>query len=252
MLPADLATNASFLAGQVADIQLLFFESMANQGMSHPLDLALLHELADGHDLTYTVHLPLDLALADDQPLLRQQAVAEIVNLVRDLMPLQPLSFDLHLNRQPGLDLSRWRQRLDGSLALLAAELGDLRGLLAVENIDYPFSQVSDMVLSHGFSVCLDLGHAVRYGDDLTSLFGLMPHVRHIHYHGVNNGRDHQPLSPDHADLTLRLFTELAEANYQGAVTLEVYNEKDLMDSMAELSRLDLMARGEKVLSPMA
>jgi len=248
VLPADLADNASFLAPRVQNIQLLFFESRAKRGMDHPLDLDLLQKLAGDHDLTYTVHLPLDLALAADEPRQRQRAVAEIIDLVRYLMSLEPLAFDLHLNRQPDLELAQWRQRLAGSLTMLADGLGDLKQLLAVENIDYPFSQVSDLVLAHGFSVCLDLGHAVRFGGDLGFLFGLMPHVRHIHYHGVTKGRDHQVLAPAHAELTRRLFAELIEADYQGAVTLEVYNENDLNGSVAELYRLGLIAEDDRIL----
>lgn len=233
VLPADIMTNVRQLALLVDDVQLLFFESAAKSLLPQPLDVPALRDLAEEHGLTYTVHLPTDLGLGSAAQAERQEGVGEILRLMTRLAPLAPLSYDLHLVREPDLPDVVWLDNLAASLQELSGALGKEKRLVGVENIEYPFGLVAPVVAEFGFSVCLDLGHLVHYGHDLEEGLGLLPHARHLHYHGVRDGKDHQGL---HDVKQARMLGQrLVDAGYDGVVTLEMYSLEKLKASLALL-----------------
>lgn len=233
VLPADIMTNVRALAPLVDDVQLLFFESAAKSRLPQPLDVAVLRDLAEAHRLSYTVHLPTDLALGAASKAERQEGIGEMLRLMAQLAPLAPLSFDLHLVREPDLPEAAWLDNLAASLGELSGALGDEKRLVGVENIEYPFGLVAPLVAEHGFGVCLDLGHLLHYGHDLEEGLGVLSRVRHLHYHGVRDGKDHQGLHD--AEQAGMLGQRLAEVGYDGVVTLEMYNLEKLKASLALL-----------------
>jgi sugar phosphate isomerase/epimerase len=233
VLPADIMANVRVLAPLVDDVQLLFFESAAKSRLPQPLDVQVLRELAEEHSLSYTVHLPIDLALGAASKAERQEGIGEILRLMAQLAPLGPRSFDLHLVREPDLSEAAWLDNLAASLDELSGVLGDEKRLVGVENIEYPFGLVAPLVAEHGFGVCLDLGHLVHYGHDLEEGLELLPRVRHLHYHGVRHGKDHQGLHD--AEQAGMLGARLADAGYDGVVTLEMYSLEKLKASLVLL-----------------
>jgi hypothetical protein len=67
IIPADILPNAAYLAGKVDDVELVLFEVEEGGGnLPDENTLAQLADIARRNDLTYTVHLPLDLRLGDD------------------------------------------------------------------------------------------------------------------------------------------------------------------------------------------
>ena len=235
VLPADIMANVRQLAPLVDDIQLLFFESAVKSRLPQPLDVQALRGLAEEHGLSYTVHLPTDLALGAAAKVERQEGIAEILRLMAQLAPLAPLGFDLHLVREPDLPEAAWLDNLAASLGELAGALGEEKRLVGVENIEYPFGLVAPVVAEHGFGVCLDLGHLLHYGHDLEEGLGLLPQGRHLHYHGVRDGKDHQALCD--AEQPRMLGQRLAEAGYAGVVTLEMYSLEKLEASLTLLDK---------------
>lgn len=236
VLPADIMTNVRMLAPIVDDVQLLFFESANKCRLPQPLDVQALCDIAAEHDLTYTVHLPTDIALGAAARVERQAAISEIHRLMTQLAPLAPQSFDLHLVREQDLSDAEWLDNLAAGLQELSAALEDEKRLVAVENIEYPYGLVASMVMEYGFSICLDFGHLVRYGHDLEEGLALLPRARHLHYHGVQDGMDHQVLSD--VEQAGMLVKRLAEAEYGGVVTLEIYSLEALKVSLALLDRV--------------
>jgi len=236
VLPADIMTNVRVLAPMVDDVQLLFFESAAKSRLSQPLDVQELRNIAEEHGLTYTVHLPTDLALGAASKVARQEGIGEILRLMAQLAPLAPQSFDLHLVREPSLPDAAWLDNLAASLQELSGALGEEKRLVAVENIEYPYGLVAPLVAEYGFSVCLDLGHLVRYGHDLEEGLALLPRVLHLHYHAVQDGRDHQALTD--VEQARVLGGKLVEAGYDGVVTLEMYSLENLKASLALLDEV--------------
>ena len=239
VIPDDLLANVRLLSGLVDDVQLLFFESRAKARLPHLVDVGRLQELALGNDLTYTVHLPTDIRLGAASVGERQAGIDEICRLVDELSLLSPLSFDLHLLPETDLAESVWLEHLDHSLDALAVLLGEARAMVGIENIDYHYGTIHPLVERHGFAVCLDLGHLIRYGHNLNSVMGLdFSKLNHIHYHGVSGCRDHGPLLAKQDDVTAFLGEWMAQRGFQGVLTLEMYNIDQLTASLLELDRL--------------
>ncbi len=236
VLPAGVTENIHFLADKVDDVQLLYFESSDKSLLSHGLDVKLLKNLAVEFDLSYTVHLPLDLSLSSPDAAERVDSVAEVCRIVEEVAILSPLSFDLHLE-YGGRDRNKdeWLAAVDASLDLLAGELGDWTRRIAVENLNYPFREVRSLALDHGMSLCLDFGHALYYGDHLDGLIEDIPRASHIHYHGVDE-KDHQTLTIGQRDVTTRIGEALRASDYEGVFTLEIYEHTSLYNSLLELS----------------
>ena len=66
IIPADILSNVRYLAGKVRDVELVLFD--VDDGMNNlpsPDEIEQLLMIASQTDLTYTVHLPLDLRLAE-------------------------------------------------------------------------------------------------------------------------------------------------------------------------------------------
>ncbi len=232
VLPADIETNVRQLAPMVDDVQLLFFESVGKSTLAHPLDVVVLADLAGEHELSYSVHLPGDLRLGASSPALRNEGGAEIERLMTILEPLAPNCYDLHLAPEQTLATEHWQDNVRQGLTDLAVRLGEKKKLVAVENIDYPYDLVSELACEQGFSHCLDLGHVQRYGHDWQAALARIDTARHIHLHGLSNGKDHQGLSAKDLPLLNQLGSRLELSEYCGVVTFEVYNLIQLVSSI--------------------
>ncbi len=236
VLPAGVSDNVVFLADKVDDIQLLFFESPGRSRLPHKLDIDFLKTLAREHGLSYSVHLPIDLELNSPSSAARYTSVGEICKVVEEVVELAPLCFDLHLDYYGQGDKTAWLSSVDHSLSILTEELGDLSRRIAVENIDYPFREVRSLVLGHGLSLCLDFGHALLYGDNLTAMIEDIPQAAHIHYHGVEE-RDHMMVTGKQRDLTVQIGQGMRDSEYRGVFTVEVYEQGALEGSLQELAQ---------------
>jgi len=238
VIPEAVLPNVELLAPLVDDVQLLFFESSNTSQLAHEVPVAALAELAAAHDLTYTVHLPTDIFLGPADAAMRQAGIDEIERLVAQLAPLSPVAFDLHLNQQPGLAPGQWQENIASSLALLRGRLGSEVAKIAIENIDYPFAQLQSLVAAHGFSLCLDLGHVLYYQHDWRAAVDLASQAKHLHLHGVRDGRDHRPLGFDQVDHLVAVGQSLAAGGFTGVLTLEVYKYEYLRRSCEVLAEL--------------
>ncbi len=237
VIPADLLANVRLLAGLVDDVQLLFFESRAKAGLPHPVDIAALKDVAEESGLSYTAHLPGDIRLGAAERDERQAGIDEISRLLAELAPLEVTSFDLHLPREPDLAEEEWLANINWSLASLAARLGSEKKRICIENIDYSFAKVEGLLGEHGFSLCLDVGHLLRYNHGWQAgLESYLPRARHIHYHGVIAGKDHQAVVKEQAVVSGVLGSAMARSGFSGVVTLEMYEFAKLQTSLRELS----------------
>ena len=114
----------------------------------------------------------------------------------------------------------------------------DIAEKIAVENLSYPFSYVDRLVTENGFSVCADIGHLVVMGvDPLEHLGKYLSRTRVIHLHGVDGGKDHVSLKYLDEALVRRLTGFLRDNDYRGVVTLEVFSEMDLEESIGVLRK---------------
>jgi len=238
VIPAGIEENVSYLADKVDDIQLLYFQSLSQCPMPQQVDVNLLQGLAQEHNLSYTVHLPIDIQPGSRAAGVRQQAVDEIVRLMEEIAPLRPLCHDLHLAWQPELAMEQWLHNIDDFLSRLKKDLGRERAKVAIENIDYPFSYVRSLVLQHGFKLCADIGHGLFFGEEPDTLFADISQAVHIHYHGVRDGKDHQALGPEQQACSACLGEVLHADSYGGVVTLEVYGSEVLQASLQHIEEI--------------
>ena len=244
VIPADIVPNVRELAVKVDDVELVLFESAETSNLPDAETVGELRRLAAEHDLSYTVHLPLDARLGERDERARRRAVEKCLAVADCVRALGPLAWTVHFDADgPGrpapADARAWR----AALARSARELID-SGIeprrLCVETLDYPFEAVEEVVAGLDLSICLDVGHLLISGRPLeAALVRYLPRCRVVHLHGVINGKDHADLSGmPRADLGLLVALLGAGGEPPRVVTLEVFSAADLARSLAILGEL--------------
>lgn len=245
IIPADILPNVRWLAGKVRDVELVLFEVEdtpeypASSNLPDEALRAELRRLAALYDLSYTVHLPLDLRLAEDGSArdLSLEKARRVIEATRDL---DPWAYVLHLDgravrgTQDREALARWESQAVRALELTAGWAGGAEKL-ALENLEgYPPDFFDGVLAAIPVSRCVDIGHLWLDGVPvLPFLERALPRTRAVHLHGIA-ARDHSSL----AHVPARELDEVLgylQANYAGVVTLEVFNEEDFLTSLETL-----------------
>ena len=130
-------------------------------------------------------------------------------------------------------DIEAWRGRLLRSVEEMAQNGIDLNRI-AVETLGYPFEWIEDIVEKSGFSICLDIGHILTYGQDLRLyLDKYLPKTSIIHLHGFQNGIDHLGIDRLSESTLEMILAQIRE--YRGILSLEVFSIEDLKKSLITL-----------------
>lgn len=243
VIPADLAENVAFLAEKVDDIELVLFESHEISNLPDAATLRTLGEMAQRHDLTYTVHLPLDTWLGHADASVRRQSVDKCLRVIDITGPLNPFAYILHFHgdrrgESPSADMTRWtdghRLAVERLLQAVSPEA------LCVETLDYPYQLIEDIVVDYELSVCLDIGHHLFYGVNPEEyLDRYLPRTRVLHLHGVEEGHDHRSLACLPDGLLAALVNRLGSGPEKPRVlTMEIFDEAALSESMDVLRRV--------------
>lgn len=242
IIPADILPNVQYLAGKVRDIELVLFEVDDGQNNLPSSDvLDELIKLAQLYDISYTVHLPLDLKLGadgseQDVSLLKAHKVIDLTKR------LNPWAYVLHLDGKDvrsstDLDvLRRWQDQAVRALELVSAWAGGPEKL-AVENLErYPPDFIQPVLDRVPVSRCVDIGHLWLDGVPVMPyLEKALPRTRVIHLHGIGE-RDHSSLSHvDPAELD-RVMRKL-QSDYRGVLTMELFGEPDFLSSVEALKQ---------------
>jgi len=231
--PDGYVENVKMLAPYLDEIELLLFEST-------PGSLPSIHEvkqllfLANEFDLTYNIHLPLDIYLGAPERSIRRFALDTIKQIVDLTAALSPSTYTLHLPYdEAGVDnepVKRWQDRLNKSIEKLVS--GGINGeMISIETLDYPLNWVEEILIDFNLSVCIDVGHLILCGFDPEAVFKKHKNRTPIlHLHGVDNHKDHLPLD--------RLTKEDAKTVidmlklFEGVVSLEVFSFDHLKASL--------------------
>ncbi|MDD3249635.1 MAG: sugar phosphate isomerase/epimerase [Smithella sp.] len=239
VVPADILTNVRYLAGKVQDVELVLFE--VDDGPNNlPLheEIEEMRRLAARHDMTYTVHLPLDLRLADDG-FPRHASLDKARRVIDCTLALDPWAYVLHLdgktvlNRSDAESLLRWRDQAVLALELVGKWAGGPQRL-AVENLEgYPPDFYDPVLERIAVSRTVDVGHLWLDGyDPVAYLKNALPRTRVIHLHGIED-RDHRSVAKAPREKLKAVLDELVSADYRGVLTLEVFSETDFLTSCA-------------------
>ncbi len=242
ILPEDILPNVRYLADRIDDIELVLFESDEISNIPDKAAIAGLASIAGEKDLTYTVHLPLDVFLGAREEKRRTASVEKCLRVIERTLPLEPFSYILHFHgdrrgASPSPDIPLWKAQHRLSLErLLKAVPGPM---LAVETLDYPFRLVEDIVAEFGLSVCLDAGHIWLNGYDLEeAIERYADRIRVIHLHGVEGGVDHKDISSLSESQIGSVIAAAEAGEAERVLTLEMFSEAELEKSLQILRRL--------------
>lgn len=237
IIPDDILPNARYLAPLVDDIELVLFE--VDDGYNNLPDRSVINELnsiAQDDDLTYTVHMPIDLNFLGDQNSLNE-TLAKAKRTIDHTLPLNAWAYVLHLDgnelRSPSPTLSKqqWQEKALNFVAHLSLWLGDA-SLLAVENLEnYSLDFWDDIIRLANTRRCIDIGHLwLNAHPPVPYLEQRLVDTRVIHIHGIDE-RDHSSLRHVPKAQLEAVFDELTRQNYQGVITIEVFNQEDFLSS---------------------
>ena len=237
VIPADLKANVAFLADKVDDVELVLFESHEISNLPDAATLRALKETAERHDLTYTVHLPLDAWMGHADAAVRRQSVDKCLRVIEHTAPLAPFAYIVHFHGDrrgdcPSPDLMRWQEGHRSAVERLVQVVSPED--LCVETLDYPYKIIEDIVIDYKLSVCLDIGHQLLCGvapEDYLDRY--LPRTRVLHLHGVEDGHDHRSLAflPD--GLLTALVNRLGSGPEKPRVlTMEIFDEEAFNQSM--------------------
>jgi sugar phosphate isomerase/epimerase len=244
--PGGWLENARRVAGRVSDVEILLFEAPTPATGPSREEIASLARLGTDAGLTWSVHAPLDVALASEDPARRRAAIDAVRAAVDVTAPLAPHAVVVHLaagEREGGplpADPAAFRGRAVESLReVLAAGLP--AAALCLETLEYDFALAEPVVDALGLSVALDVGHLARDGVPFDAVLGRnLARTRLVQWHGTDpSGRDHRSLRHYPRAEALRLLRALREAGWAGVLTLEVFREADLDESLALLAELE-------------
>lgn len=229
--PADILPNVRQLGPLVDDVELVLFEVEATSNLPDEAAVVELDRLAQTHDLTYTVHLPLDLALAHPPSLEKARKV------IAHTCALRPWGYVLHLDGSmvegdpDPVRLAHWRDEARRVLQALAEQVGEPQRL-CVENLEnYPPEHFLPLLEQVPVSLCLDVGHLWLTGRDALGFLGdHLARTRVVHLHGIGQ-RDHQALTHQGAARVAPVLELLSTRGYDGVLTLEVFGREDFFSS---------------------
>src|SRR5215208_4551195 len=238
IIPDDILPNARYLAGKVRDIELILFE--VDEGPNNLPSAEVIDELsliAQQHDLTYTVHLPLDLKLGEDGSE-QDRSLVKAKRVIDCTRRLDPWAYVLHLDGRSvrtSADttlIKRWQDQSVRALEIVSKWAGNPEKL-AVENLEtYPLDFIQPVLDRIPVGRCVDIGHLWLDGHDpIPYLQAALTRTRVIHIHG-NAERDHRSLVFMPQEKVRAVWEDLIRTRYAGVLTLEMFSEEDFLSSM--------------------
>lgn len=242
--PDHILPNVQKIGRFFDEIELLIFESQPHGVLPSVKQIAELAVLSNDLGVSYNIHLPTDVSLTHDLAKERQKAADTIARVVELCAPLVPSTHTLHLEmaaeKEKPDTSSAWQERTMDGLKRLLPRISSPR-ILSVETLDYAPACLMPLVADHDLSVCLDIGHHLKYGYDLTHSFRMFEgRLAMMHLHGVAGdgpgARDHAGL--DRLDLAQRHQVMDLLKGYTGCVSLEVFSRENLNRSLAVLSQV--------------
>ena len=227
--PAGYQENIRRLGPYFDEIELLFLESRFAENLPDKVLTGELAQLAHEYDLTYNIHLPMDIVPNSADVITRRQDTAVLQRYIEALEPLQPTAYCLHL---PFDDQPDFKERCRETLqALLHGGLTPKR--LTVENLEYPLTSLQTIIEELDVGVCLDIGHTILFDTGFKEhAAAFASRIKTVHLHGANREHDHKGLDilAQNAPIVLEFLR-----TFRGTVSLEVFGIKELNASLAWL-----------------
>lgn len=235
IIPDDILPNVRWLAGKVKDIELVLFDIDEYCNIPDEHQARELKDLASANELSYTVHLPLNLNFSEKDRDISLEKALKVINGTRSLIPH---AYICHLecrdiSGEKGEALREWQEQRIRAVRMLIKEARITGQELAIENLEtYPIEHNEAVIQNCGTRVCLDIGHLFLQDlDPIPIMRKWLPMTSVVHLHGVGT-RDHQSLRHMPMETIQVVVREFIRADYRGVVTLEIFNEEDFRTSM--------------------
>ena len=241
VIEGSLADNLRYLSSDVSDMEIVLFDTQEQSNMPSHDEVRELYDICCERDMTCTVHFPVDICPSPDAG---ERVSCEDVCLrtIELFAPLEPFAWISHLvgeqrGKIPSDDMKKWCDASRKSAARIAAAVDDKRKV-CVETLDYDLAQVLDIVDTLGLSVCLDIGHIIKFGYPVREqIKRYMPRTRVVHVHGVKpDGTDHVDLSYFDKDLFAEMIKHMSHGD-EKVLTMEVFG-RDYERSLAVLENM--------------
>ncbi len=242
VIEGSFADNLRELSRDVQDMQLVLFDNKYGSNIPSKEEVAWLSTLKDELGMSCVVHFPHDICLSAEAAE-RTRCEDSCLRMMELFAPLDPFAWILHLDGElygayPSADMEGWLAKTRRSVDRLAAAAADKEKICA-ETLDYNFRIVYPTVAEAGISICLDLGHLVRYGHPvLEQMDSYLHKTRVIHIHGVKpDGTDHVDMSWFDAELFCEIVKRLGADGRERVMTLEVF-EDNYKKSLAAINNM--------------
>ncbi|MBW2603288.1 MAG: sugar phosphate isomerase/epimerase [Deltaproteobacteria bacterium] len=231
--PDSYVQNVNMLAPFIDEIELILFES-APDSLPSNHEITELLSLANEYDLSYNIHLPIDISINSPDKSIRDFAI-ETMKQVMDLTStLSPTTYTLHLPYDE-IDfenerIKRWKARTYHSMEVLCTD-GINSNIISIETLNYPIEWAEEILIDFNLSVCIDLGHLMVYGFDMETVFNrYCDRTSIIHLHGSDKTDDHASLdrlSEKNMDSVIGILKRFTKV-----VSLEVFSYDHLKASL--------------------
>ena len=229
VVSGSLEENLKALSRDVSDIELVLFDTPELSNIPPRDEILRLKDLCCELGMSCTVHFPENLCVSEGEA----KRIACEDNCLRTMelfAPLEPFAWIMHLvgekrGNETSADMEKWRVLADISSSRVAKHT-DEPHKICVETLDYDFDYVHDIVLKNGFSICLDIGHIVRYKRNvINTLRKYLPHTRVLHIHGVTpDGTDHTAMEYFDKKL-LRSVLSICDDGTERVMSIEVFED---------------------------
>ncbi len=247
IIPDEIVPNVEYLKDKIDDVELVLFESDEMSNLPSADNIARLRSIGDEHDLTYSIHLPLDVYLGSGDAAVREQSVEKCRRVIELTGVLNPSAYVMHAEAGPGINVNVFSDgekksfagNFHASLERLFSAISVQSSEFCVETLNYPLGIIDNVIASFGLSVTLDIGHLELYGFSVQEhLDRYLQDARVLHMHGIRDGKDHKGLQHMRAETLDMVMQALSVTNDPSRVfTMEIFSENDFNASCAELMR---------------
>jgi sugar phosphate isomerase/epimerase len=238
--PDHIIPNVTTLAPFLDEVELVLFESEGQDNLPDDVQLSALINFSLHQEVNFNVHLPIDIFLGDKNEEVRFRGISIVTKVIERTHCLKPSLYTLHFdlrdnNGREETDIETWRRRIIQSGEEIL-EYGIESNRISIETLGYPFEWIEDIIKEFGFSICLDIGHILIYGQDLPLyLKKYLPNTSIIHLHGFQNGIDHLGIDKLNGKTVDLILSHLQ--NYRGILSIEVFSFDDLKRSLEILEK---------------
>jgi sugar phosphate isomerase/epimerase len=237
ILHDDILPNVKYLAPLVDDIEIVLFESPEFSNIPSRALIEQLRDYALDNECGYTIHLPIDRKIGSENSIERKLFFETVVSIIEPTTNLAPRSWVLHcegISSDASTEqIVTWQQHSLDTLKQLS-DVGIDLSKIAVENLLYPAEWNFEIVKKGNCKYCLDVGHLWLRDDNNWEeiCLEMLPETNVVHLHGVNDRKDHVSLCKGNVNKISQFVKILESMHYRGVVTLEVFNQADLFESL--------------------